>query len=248
MNVNLDCKAHLAIILPAYNEAASLASVIDAILQEIPTAKVIVIDDGSSDDSAQVASLAGADVLTLPYNLGIGGAVQAGYLFATEAGFDIVARLDADGQHDPAQLTNLLTPIISGRADVTIGSRYLRGPGYKASFSRSIGVKMFAVLVSLITRRRFTDTTSGFQAANRDAVRFLAQHLPTDYPEIEGIVLLRRAGFQVTEVPVTMQPRIAGHSSITLLRSIYYVFKVLLALIVSLLQPLPRRDNHNGSS
>lgn len=239
MRVRTVHNTRVAVILPAYNEAASVASVVTAIRREIPTARIVVVDDGSSDDSARMASGAGADVLSLPYNLGIGAAVQTGYLFATEAGFDVVARLDSDGQHNPMQLTSLIDPIIAGQADVVIGSRFLTSSGYQASLSRAVGTKVFAVLVSFITRQRFTDTTSGFQAANQAAARFLATHMPTDYPEIEGLVMLCRAGFRVREVAVTMRPRKSGHSSITPLRSAYYVLKVTLAVLVSLFQPVP---------
>jgi len=230
------------IIIPAYNEAKNIAQVIATTRTSAPLADILVVNDGSADDTAAIARSAGATVISLPYNLGIGGAVQTGYIFANEMGYDVVARLDGDGQHDPAQLTGLIQPVASGEADVVIGSRYVSGQGYQASLSRAIGIKLFATLVSLITGQRFTDTTSGFQAANREAVAFLAEHLPTDYPEIEGLVLLGRAGFRVREVPVTMRPRQAGESSITPFRAAYYVLKVLLAILIGLLRRLPDRS------
>jgi len=240
----------ISVIIPAYNEEDSLGEVIARVKQDVPFADpvlgvqdkcIVVINDGSIDATSAIASRAGAYVIDLPYNLGIGAAVQTGYMFAYERGYDIVARLDGDGQHDPAQLAGLIQPVASGEADVVIGSRYVSGQGYQASLSRAIGIKLFAMLVSLITGKRFTDTTSGFQAVNRAAAGFLAQHLPTDYPEIEGLVLLCRAGFRVCEVPVTMQARQAGESSITPFRAAYYVFKVLLAIVVGLLRRLPDR-------
>ncbi|MER2511525.1 MAG: glycosyltransferase family 2 protein [Nitrosomonas ureae] len=233
-------------IVPVFNEAACVEAVIREVDKSIPGVEVVVIDDGSTDNSAQVAQAAQASVIILPYNLGIGGAVQTGYLFASEMEYDFAVRLDGDGQHNPTQLSALLDPLILGQADVIVGSRYLQGRKFRVSWSRSIGVKVFAAMVSLITGQRFTDTTSGFQAANRAAVQFLAQHLPSDYPEIEGLVLLCRAGFRVKEVPVTMRPRVAGQSSITLFRSVYYVFKVSLALLIGLLQPPPKRIYHDG--
>jgi glycosyltransferase involved in cell wall biosynthesis len=232
-------KRNLAVIIPVYNEAASIGSVVLEIRLAAPQAAIVIVDDGCSDDSADVAEAADAIVIRLPYNLGIGGAVQTGYRFASELGYDIVVRLDGDGQHDPAQMEGLIRPILSGQADVVIGSRFVNEQGYQASVARSLGIKLFATLVSLVTHQRFTDTTSGFQAANRSAAAFLARHLPSDYPEIEGLVLLCRAGFRVFEVPVTMRPRRAGRSSITPLRSIYYTFKVLLAILIGLLRRLP---------
>ena len=229
------------VIVPMYNESASIGSVVSEVRLYAPQAEIVVIDDGSSDDSAHIARSTGATVIGLPYNLGIGGAVQMGYIFAHEMGYDVVARLDGDGQHDPAQLAGLIRPVASGEADVVIGSRYVSGQGYQASASRAIGIRLFATLVSLISSQRFTDTTSGFQAVNRSAAGFLARHSPRDYPEIEGLVLLCRAGFRVREVPVTMRPRQAGESSITPLRAAYYVFKVLLAILMGLLRRLPER-------
>ena len=234
-------KNNLVVIVPVYNESANIGSVVREIRLHAPQAGIVVIDDGSSDNSICSAWSAGATVISLPYNLGIGGAVQTGYVFAHEMGYDIVARLDGDGQHDPAQLAGLIQPLASGEADVVIGSRYVSGHRYQASLSRAIGIKLFATLVSLIAGQRFTDTTSGFQAVNRAAAGFLAQHLPTDYPEIEGLVLLCRVGFRVREVSVTMRPRQAGESSITPFRAAYYVFKVLLAILIGLLRRLPER-------
>ncbi len=227
-------------IIPAYNEAAYIGQVIGQVRQHLPLADILVINDGSTDATPQAARQAGAYVINLPYNLGIGGAVQAGYLFAWEQGYQVVVRLDGDGQHDPAQLAKLLQPLNRGEADVVIGSRYVAGPGYQASRWRAVGIRLFAGLVSLITGQRFTDTTSGFQAVNRPAAVFLAQHLPTDYPEIEGLLLLHRAGFRLCEVPVTMRPRQASRSSITALKAVYYVSKVLLAIFTGLLRQLPQ--------
>ena len=230
------------VIIPAFNEEQSIGDVIVKVKESVPLAHIAVISDGSIDSTAQIAERMETFVINLSYNLGIGGAVQTGYIFAHEMGYEIVARLDGDGQHDPAQLPGLIQPVALGEADVVIGSRYVSGCGYQASLSRAIGIKLFATLVSLITGQRFTDTTSGFQAANRAAAGFLARHLPTDYPEIEGLVLLCRAGFRVREVPVTMRPRQAGESSITPFRAAYYVFKVLLAILMGLLRRLPERN------
>lgn len=231
----------LLVIIPAYNEADSIADVIERVRTSVPQADVVVVDDGSTDATAQLAGQAGAMLLRLPVNLGIGGAVQTGYRFAVRQEYDWVARLDGDGQHDPTQLATLLDPILAGRADVVVGSRYLKAGGFYASWARRFGISLFATLVSVLTGRRFTDVTSGFQAANCDAAVFLAEHCPSDYPEIEGLVLLCRAGFRVVEVPVTMQARTAGRSSIRPWHVLYYVVKVLLAILVAFLRQAPRR-------
>jgi glycosyltransferase involved in cell wall biosynthesis len=232
----------IIVIIPAHNEEASISLVISDIRQHLPMADILVVDDGSTDDCASQAVSAGAIVLRLPFNLGIGGAVQLGYRFASEMNYDLVARLDADGQHEAIYLPQLIESVISDQVDVVIGSRYMTGDGYHASRLRGIGTKLFARVVSLITGQHFSDTTSGFQATNRKAVAFLAAHLPSDYPEIEGLVLLCRAGFRVSEMPVTMRPRHFGQSSITPFRSVYYVFKVVLALFIELLRkPIPGR-------
>jgi glycosyltransferase involved in cell wall biosynthesis len=229
------------VTIPAYNEAGSIASVIEGVRASMPQAAIAVVDDGSTDATAQHVKQAGAILLRLPYNLGIGGAMQTGYRFAVQQGYDLVARLDGDGQHNPAQLERLLEPIRAGRADVVIGSRYLTGSGFAASRVRRWGISIFAAFVTLLTGRPFTDVTSGFQAANIEAASFLAEHCPSDYPEIEGLVLLCRAGFRVQEVPVTMQARTAGHSSIRAWHTLYYVIKVLLAILVAFLRQPPQR-------
>lgn len=231
----------ILVIVPAFNEEDNLGDVIYCIKQHAESADVMVINDGSADATSTVARSADAYVIDLPFNLGIGGAVQTGYILARQMGYTIVARLDGDGQHDAAQLARLVEPVASGEADVAIGSRYVNGRGYQASLFRAGGIKLFAAVVSLITGQRFTDTTSGFQVSNRAAAAFLAAHLPTDYPEIEGLVLLCKAGFRVREVAVTMQPRQAGESSITAWRAVYYMFKVPLAILIGLLRKQPER-------
>jgi glycosyltransferase involved in cell wall biosynthesis len=231
----------LLVIVPTYNEAESIASVIAQTLQALPNADVLVVDDGSTDATAQVAARAGATVLSLPFNLGIGGAVQTGYRFAINQNYLWVARIDGDGQHDPAQLGPLLQRVMANKADLVIGSRHLAPNGYRASFARYWGARLFAIIVSLITHQSLTDVTSGFIVANRHVAAFLAENAPGDYPEIESLILLCRAGYRVEEAAVTMQARLAGKSSIGLLDSIYYVVKVLLAIMIGLLRRAPRR-------
>jgi glycosyltransferase involved in cell wall biosynthesis len=221
-------------IVPAFNEAATIAEVVSELRDFDLALEVLVVDDGSTDITSAVAEAAGARVLRLPINLGIGGAVQAGYLYAFERGFDLAVQVDGDGQHDPKELGRLLDPILAGRADLAIGTRFAGEQSYRAPLARRIGISLFAALVSLRVRQRMTDTTSGFRAVNRRGIRLFAADYPHDYPEIESVVTAARGDLRVCEVPVAMRQRAAGRSSITAFRSFYYVVKVLLALFVGL--------------
>jgi glycosyltransferase involved in cell wall biosynthesis len=194
--------------------------------------EVVVVDDGSHDRTAVRARAAGARVVRLPFNLGIGGAVQSGFRYALEHGFELAVRIDGDGQHDPEQLARLLEPILAGDADIAVGSRFARPGGYRPPFARAIGIRLFARLVSLLVGRRVTDTTSGFQALNRRAITLFAGDYPHDYPEVEATVMVFRHRLRLTEVPVAMRERAAGTSSISAAGSVYYMAKVLLALFV----------------
>lgn len=227
-------------LIPAYNEQEAIGEVVNDVRAYVPEADIVVINDGSADHTVERAKASGAFVLDLPYNLGIGGAVQTGYLFADEMGYDIAIRFDGDGQHDPAEAYKLLEPIKSGQADVVIGSRYLKaGNGYRASFIRFLGIKLFGVITSCIVHRKISDVTSGFQAVNRRVIEFYSRDYPSDYPEIETIPLLHRAGLCTLEVPVSMKERLAGNTSITPIRSVYYVAKVLLSLFMGLMRKQP---------
>src|SRR3990170_3859244 len=220
----------MLVIMPAYNEAESIQGVIAAVKKEIPQADILVINDGSRDTTSHIAKGLGVTVIDLPYNMGIGAAMQTGYRYAAAHGYDIAVQVDADGQHPPDQVKYLLSPIVEQRADVVIGSRFLGKGKYHPSFVRNIGMKIFSILVSLIMCRRATDTTSGFRAVNTKAIRFFAQNYPEDYPEVEAVVLLHKAGFHIAEVPVKMEARVGGQSSTTPLQAIYYMVKVLLAV------------------
>ena len=221
-------------IVPAYNEAASVASVIEEIRAVDPDLDIVVIDDGSRDGSAAAAERAGARVVRLPFNLGIGGAMQTGYQYAREHGFDLAVQIDGDGQHDPRELPKLLEPILDGRADMAVGTRFGSGRRYRPAFARRIGIELFAWLVTLIVRQRVTDTTSGFRAVNREGILLFASDYPHDYPEVETTVLVFRHKLRMEEVPVEMRTRASGRSSITFFRSIYYMVKVSLALFIGL--------------
>jgi len=228
-----------AAIVPAYNEARSIAGVVAELHAAHPELEIVVIDDGSTDETAAVARRAGAEVVQLPFNLGIGGAVQTGIEWARRRGCELAVQVDGDGQHDPCEIEKLLEPILSGSADVTVGTRFAGNGTYRPSIARRIGIGVFAGLVSLIVRQRVTDTTSGFRAMNERAIELFADEYPYDYPEVEATVLIFRHRLRLVEVPVTMRQREAGRSSITVFRSLYYMGKVSLALFVGLLRPRP---------
>jgi glycosyltransferase involved in cell wall biosynthesis len=221
-------------VVPALNEEQTVGRVIDEIRAFDPGFDIVVVDDGSTDRTAGVAADRGAHVLRLPFNLGIGGAVQTGYRFAFEHGYDLAVQVDGDGQHDPSQLAAILGPVLRGEADLCVGSRFTGEGPYRSSFARRIGIRIFARVVSAIVRQKLTDTTSGFRAVNRKAIALFAVDYPHDYPEVETTVMTVRHKLRLTEVPVTMRERGGGASSITALRSIYYMTKVLLAIFVAL--------------
>jgi glycosyltransferase involved in cell wall biosynthesis len=221
-------------IVPARNEAECIGNVVEEIKGYDPACEVLVVDDGSTDRTASVARGAGARVVSLPFNLGIGGAVQTGFKVAQEEGFDLAVRLDGDGQHIASELPKLLTPINDGSADIVVGSRFAGSSEYRPPFARRLGIRLFASVVSLLTRQKVTDTTSGFQACNRKAIRLFAGDYPHDYPEVEATVMVFKHRLRLAEVPVSMREREAGRSSIGGFWSVYYAIKVLLAVFIAL--------------
>lgn len=226
----------ILIIIPAYNEAESIQGVISAIKKELPEADIIVINDGSRDDTGSIAKRLGVTVADLPYNMGIGAAMQTGYRHAALNDYDIAVQVDADGQHPPGQIRYLITPLLEEKADAVIGSRFLIKGEYHPSLARNIGIKVFSVVVSMITGKKLTDTTSGFRAVNKRVISFFARNYPDDYPEVEAIVLLHKAGFSIIETAVKMKARAGGKSSITPLHALYYMVKVLLAVFIGVLK------------
>jgi hypothetical protein len=235
------------VIVPAYNEQENIGRVVKRIKQHAGYADILVINDGSRDATAEMAQRNGASVLNLPYNLGIGGAVQAGIKFAWNYGYPFVVRLDSDGQHNPADIPRLLGAVMQGQADVAIGSRFCeKKETYRPSFARRIGIRMFCLLVFVLVRYRVYDPTSGLQCMNLEAMKHFIRHYPQDYPEVEAHVLMHKAGLKVLEIPVVMRPREAGVSSINSLRSIYYAFKVSLATLTAALQVEPRQPKERG--
>ncbi|HLV37446.1 MAG TPA: glycosyltransferase family 2 protein [Spirillospora sp.] len=233
----MDSKPKTLVIIPALNEEASIAHVITTTRQYVPHADIVVVNDGSSDRTAELAAACGALVLDLPYNVGIGASVQTGFIFAAQQGYDVVVRSDGDGQHESRDLCRLIETLQSGDADVVIGTRFIENRGYQASVPRRIGILILARLISAIIGQPITDPTSGFAAFNRPAIRLFARVYPHDYPEPEALVVAHRAGLRIREIPVTMKPRYGGRSSITSLRSIYYMIKVTLAILIGLLRP-----------
>jgi glycosyltransferase involved in cell wall biosynthesis len=230
-------------IIPAFNEAKAIAATIAETRRSAPDFDLLVIDDGSSDATAECARAAGATVIRLPFNLGIGGAMQSGYVFALEQGYEVAVQVDADGQHDPRHIYELLAQLRTDpQLNMVTGSRFLErdGDGYRSSAARRVGIRLFARVVSLITGQRVTDPTSGFRMTDRRGIELFARDYPQDYPEIEAILLLHAHRLRSREIPVTMRPRVAGQSSISSSQSVYYMVKVLLAVFVGLFRARPR--------
>jgi hypothetical protein len=230
------------VFIPAWNEEDSVATVIGEARESIPGADLLVIDDGSTDATAERARAAGALVASLPFNQGLGAALQTGYLHALREGYDVCAHLDADGQHPPREVARLLEEVYADRADLVIGSRY-RDPeraesdDYKPTLSRRIGTGVFRFFLTLATRQRFTDTTSGMRAANRRVMALFSEHYSPDFAEIESLQLAVREGLRVEELPVRMLERVGGSSFLTPLRSAFFIFKGMIVLLVGQFRP-----------
>jgi hypothetical protein len=232
-------------IVPAYNEQGSIAATVHDIRTHAPTFDVLVIDDGSTDRTASLARQAGARVVRHPFNLGIGGAVQSGYQFALEHDYDLAVQVDGDGQHDARYIEDLLRHLrATPHINLVTGSRFLGEAleGYRSSASRRLGIRVFARILSAITGRRVTDPTSGFRMTDRQGIGLFARDYPHDYPEVEAVLLVHAHRLEADEVAVRMRPRVAGVSSINASRSVLYMVKVLLALLVGLLRKRPSVD------
>jgi glycosyltransferase involved in cell wall biosynthesis len=220
-------------IVPALNEDRTIARVIEEIRASDPGFEILVVDDGSTDATLREAERVGALVVRLPYNVGIGGAVQTGYRYARERGFQVAVQIDGDGQHDPSDLGRLLEPLAGDSADMVVGSRFRGDSPYRGPFMRRLGIWLLASVVTVIIRQRMTDPTSGFRGVNRRGIVLFAAEYPHDYPEAEANVVAFRHRLRIVEVPVAMRSRSAGRSSITALGSLYYMIKVSLALFIS---------------
>lgn len=225
-------------VVPAYNEGASVASVVRALRADAPGWDVLVIDDGSTDATARHALEAGARVVRMPFNLGIGGAVQTGFVFAGEHGYDFMAQVDGDGQHDASELAKLLDAVAARpELDIVCGSRFLTDEhGYRAPIARRTGIRLFALALTLISGQRVTDPTSGFRLYNRRAIELFARDYPHDYPEVEAVLMAHASRLRMAEIPVRMHVRAGGVSSINRRRSFYYMVKVSLALLAGLMR------------
>jgi len=234
---------HKIVIIPAFNEEKNLPNVLLELKKYDPSLHIVVVDDGSSDRTAHVARKLQVNVLELPFNLGIGGAVQTGLKYAHKNGFDVAIQVDADGQHIPSEIDKLLEGFRDG-SDVVIGSRFIEDSEYRSSMMRNIGIKIIALVNSLILGKKITDNTSGFRAFNRRAISFLSKNYPIDYPEPETIIILGRSGFQLKEVPVKMRQRMSGESSIGAIASIYFMIKVLLAIFIDIFKQYEEVSNY----
>ena len=232
---------HLAIV-PAKNEAAAIVATVREIRECSSDFDVLVVDDGSTDATASLARNAGAKVLRLPFNVGIGGAMQAGYLYAHENGYEVAVQVDGDGQHDPRFISDLLTRLNGEpRVEMVTGSRFITrdNGGDLSSASRRAGIEIFSRLVSIITGQRVTDPTSGFRMTSRQAISLFARDYPHDYPEVEAILLMHAHRLKSCEIPVRMRPRMSGTSAISSTQPIYYMVKVLLAVFIGLFRSHP---------
>ena len=227
--------ARVLIIIPAYNEAESIGAVLASLREHAPDYDVLVIDDGSTDETAQiVAQAGGAHLIRMPYNIGIGAAVQTGFKYAVNQGYDVAVQCDADGQHPAYEIPSLVKRVEQGDVDLVIGSRYVADSDYVPSLSRRVGKSILSRLVDAMIGGGITDTTSGFRAANRRALSLFARHYPDDYPEAEALVILHRAGLASAEIPVDMSPRQGGRTSIRAPQALYYMVKVALAIFVDM--------------
>lgn len=228
----------ILVIVPAYNEEQSIGDVIRDLRDNFPQGDIIVINDGSGDLTSDAAKELDAAVVDLPYNLGIGGAMQTGFLYALEEGYDVAIQFDGDGQHRADEIPKILGPYQNNAADLVVGSRFLSEGGFTSSIQRRMGSKILSFIVSSLINKKITDTTSGFRVYGRKAIAFFSSIYPEDYPEVESFILAHEKGLRIEEVPAEMSPRMAGISSITVPKAAYYMVKVLLAIFVDLMKEI----------
>jgi glycosyltransferase involved in cell wall biosynthesis len=226
----------LLIVIPAFNEQEAIGQVVREIRETTPGVPVLVIDDCSVDSTVALARAAGAEVLSLPHHLGLGGAVQAGYKLAFELGYEYVIRMDGDGQHDPRYIPKILETLRTSPCQMVIGSRYIDGEEEHTSFARGLGVRFFRLVLRPILGQQVRDPTSGFVGVNREALHVFSRSFPLEYPEIETLVVLQRRAFRFVEVPCRMRRRLGGRSTITAVKSLYYIAHVLLGVFVNVLK------------
>lgn len=220
------------VIIPCYNEEKNIEFVVERLKRTAPYVDYIIVNDCSTDKSAAICEKNGYNYLNLPANLGIGGGVQCGYIYARENGYDITVQMDGDGQHDPAYLNEIIQPVASGELDMCVGSRFITNEGFQTSFMRRLGINIISVLIKLLCGVRVKDTTSGFRACSKELTEYFSHYYAQDYPEPEAIISAELNGWEVGERPVVMQERKAGKSSINAWKSAYYMIKVSIGLIV----------------
>ena len=220
------------IIIPAYNEQESIKKTVEDIMEKAPHFDYILINDCSTDKTKEICETEEFNVIHLPVNLGIGGAVQTGYLYAARNGYDIAVQVDGDGQHDPQFLSKMADYMEAEHADMVIGSRFIDKEGFQSSGARRVGIKYFTMLIKLLTGTKITDPTSGLRMVNREIIEFFAEEYPKDYPEPESVVAILRRKKKVLEIPVIMRERSGGVSSISMKKSVYYMIKVSLAILI----------------
>jgi glycosyltransferase involved in cell wall biosynthesis len=224
------------IIIPAYNESENIVKTVEDIKQNAPDFDYVVINDCSTDNTLQILKDHNYNYVNLPINLGIGGAVQTGYKFAEKYDYDIAVQVDGDGQHDPAFLNQMAKHLEENNLDMVIGSRYIAKEGFQSSFMRRVGIKYFTVLIRILTGHTVTDPTSGLRLAGRNVIKLFAANYPKDYPEPETAVTAINNGMKIEEIPVIMRARQGGVSSITMKKSVYYMVKVTIAIIIEALR------------
>jgi glycosyltransferase involved in cell wall biosynthesis len=226
----------LLILVPAFNEEGAIGGVVEAVNQTMPGTPVLVVDDCSTDGTVAIARRTGAEVLPLPHHLGLGGCVQAGYKLAYELGYEYVIRVDGDGQHDARDIPKVFDALRASGCEMVIGSRYLNGANGSTSLLRAAGIRFFRLVLRPILGKPVRDPTSGFVGVNRSALGVFSHSFPLEYPEIEALVVLQRRRFRFVEVPCRMLPRRTGRSTITPIKSIYYIVHVLLGVFVNVLK------------
>lgn len=228
------------VIIPAFNESEAISGVLDALRTHTPEYDVLVVNDGSTDNTVEVVKQhPGVNLIQLPFNMGIGSTVQTGYKFAAQHGYDIAVQCDADGQHPVHQIPKIVQGVLDGKGDMVIGSRYVADSDYTPSIFRRIGKSLLSRIVHSVVGGGVTDTTSGFRAMNRAVFTAFAKTYPDDYPEPEALVIMHKRGLKAVELPVDMQPRQGGESSINPHHAIYYIVKVSMAILIGVLKKKP---------
>lgn len=224
------------IIIPAYNESANIEKTVRDIEESATGFDYVIINDCSTDNTREICEKRGFNIVNLPINLGIGGAVQTGYQYAVEYGYDLAVQVDGDGQHDPQFLQRMAEYMENHQVDMVIGSRFIEKEGFQSSFLRRVGITYFSGLIKLCTRKKITDPTSGLRMVGRKVIQMFADSYPKDYPEPESVVAALRNGYVVEEIPVVMRARQGGESSITMKKSVYYMIKVTLAILMEVMR------------